>query len=715
MTTGFPGGSADGKSTMPANARAELEALLNRLAHLLRQGASQEAEALAARGRRDFPLASELVRLHGVALLQLGRRSDGLSALNRAAELAPDSIEVQCNLANVALEDGRPEAAIERLHAALSRTPGHPAVLQVLGVALMVAARHEEARETFTQALRAAPQHPGLRLNLAEVELELGDAAQALVHVREALKLAPRLDAAHALLGHALQAQGHRVEAASAWLEAARLAPREPRHAFQAARMLEASDRPAEAAEAYARALQLAPHSGAALSRLAVLRRGLADWREQASLTTRLREAIETGQPGIVPFALPLEPFDRALQRKAMETFTRTIEHHLAPLRQQLAFTVPRPAPDAPIRVGLLSDGFGDHPTGRAASGLVEALAALGGLELHLFATTADECSSIRKRLSAAAPLHAVDALPPPQVAERIHAQGIEVLFDLTGYGAHTNADILALRPAPVQVNWLAYPGTAGAPWIDYILADTVVLPPSHREGYSEKVLSLPRCFLPLEGCAMAPPPTRGECGLPATGTVFACFNATATIGPEVFARFMQILREVPGSMLWLRTGPDGVEQRLRAQAVRLEVSPDRLAFLPDLSHADYLARYALVDLCLDTLPCGARTTATDALSAGCPLLTCAGDTFAGRMAASLLHHAHLPELVADDPDAFVATAVRLGRDRPALAMIRAQLADLRTRSPLFDIAGFATDFRRAVQTIGTRHRIGRPPIDLAF
>ncbi|UGB38846.1 tetratricopeptide repeat protein [Frateuria soli] len=715
MTTGFPGGSADGKSAMPANARAALEALLDRLTHLLRQGASREAEELAARGRRDFPLSGELVRLHGIALLQLGRRNDGLSALHRAAELAPDSIEVQCNLANVALEDGRPEAAIERLHATLARKPGHPAVLQMLGVALRIAARHEEARETFAQALRAAPRHPGLRLNLAEVELEVGDAGQALAHVREALKLAPRLDAAHALLGHALQAQGHSADAASAWLEAERLAPREPRHAFQAARMLEISGRLAEAAEAYARALRLAPHSGAALSRLAGLRRRLADWREQASLTTRLREAIETGQPGIVPFVLPLEPFDRVLQRKAMETFTRTIEHHLAPLRQKLAFTPPRPAPDAPIRAGLLSDGIGDHPIGRTVAGLIDALAGLGGLELHLFATNAEDGSVVRQRLAAAAPLHAVEALPPPQVAERIHAQGIEVLFDLTGYGAHTNADILALRPAPVQVSWLAYPGTAGAPWIDYILADTVALPPSHREGYSEKVLSLPRCFLPLEGCAMAPPPTRGECGLPATGMVFACFNATATIGPETFARFMHILREVPGSVLWLRAGPAGVEQRLRARAAGLEVSPERLAFLPDLPHADYLARYALVDLCLDTLPCGARITAIDALSAGCPLLTCAGDTFAGRMAASLLHHAHLPELVADDPDTFAATAVRLGRDRAALDMIRTRLADLRPHSPLFDIAGFAADFRRVVQTIGTRHRIGRPPIDLDF
>jgi len=700
---------------MTVDARGELEATLHRLAHLLRQGASRDAEAVAARARQNFPLSGELVRLHGIALLQLGRRKEALGALHRAVELAPDNIEVHCNLANIALEDGRPEAAIERLSAALARNPGHPVVLQVLGVALMVAARYEEARGTFAQALLASPQHPGLRLNLAEAELQLGDTTQALAHVREALKLAPRLDAAHALLGQVLQAQGHRKDAVNAWLEAERLAPREPRYAFQAARLLEETGQLASAADAYARTVQLAPHSGAALSRLACIRRRLADWREQDALTARLREAVVTGQHGVVPFALPLEPFDRALQRRAMETFTAPIAHHLEPLRQQLGFVLPRPAPDAPIRVGLLSDGFGEHAIGRTVVALVEALAALGGIELQLFATTADDGGAVRQRLAAAAPLHAVDALAPPQAAERIHAQGIEVLFDLTGYGTHTNADVLALRPAPLQVNWLAFPGTAGAPWIDYILADTVVLPSSHHEDYSEKVLSLPRCFLPVDTRVVAPAPSRTECGLPAAGTVLACFNATATINPEAFERFMQILREVPDSVLWLRAGPDGAPGRLRDAAIALDVPPERLVFMPDLPHADYLARYALVDLCLDTLPCGARTTAADALWAGCPLLTCAGDTFAGRIATSLLYHAHLPELVADDPDAFVAMAIELARDRTALAAIRAHLANLRTRSPLFDTAGFAADFRRVVQTIGTRHRIGRPPIDLDF
>lgn len=701
---------------MNVTARAELETLLQRLVELLQQGEGRDAEALAARARPAFPLSGELARLHGVALLQLGRRREGLSALHRAAELAPGSIEVQCNLANVALEDGRPEAAIERLRATLARTPGHPVVLQALGVALMVAARYEQAREVFVEAIGAVPRHPGLRLNLAEAELELGETARALAHVREALELAPRLAAAHALLGHVLHAQGDAAQAADAWLDAARLAPGEPRHAFQAARMLEEAGRLGEAAEAYARTLRQAPDSGPALSRLAYARRQLADWRETEALSARLRDAVDAGRHGIVPFVLPVEGLDRARQRKALEAFTRRIDEQLAPVRQQLAFAWKRPAPDAPVRVGLVSDGFGDHAIGRAMVGLVEALAASGGLELELFATTADDGGPIRRRLAAAAPVHALDTLPPAQAAQCIHARGIEVLFDLTGYGARTNADIFALRPAPLQVNWLAYPGTAGAPWIDYLLADRVVLPPAHRADYSEKVLRLPRCFLPVDvSRAPAPAPTREECGLPAAGTVFACFAATAQLDPATFAQFMQILRDVPGSVLWLRAGPEGADDRLRGAADAAAVAAKRLLFLPPLPHAQYLARHARVDLYLDTLPCNAGTAAADALSTGCPVLTCAGDTFAGRVTASLLQHAHLPELVTDDSAAFVRSAVHWARDPSALGALRAHLAGLRTHAPVFDTAGFAGDFRRVVQSIGTRQRIGRPPIDLDF
>lgn len=701
---------------MNTTARSHLDAALQRLVQLLQQGDSAEAEAYAAEARREFPVASELVRLHGIALLQLGRRREALVALNRAGELAPDSVEVQCNLASLALEDDNPDAAIERLRATLRRAPGHPAVLYGLGNALMAAARYTQAREAFAMATHGAPEHPGLRLNLAAAELELGNPAQAHAHVQEALQLAPSLGAAHALLGHVLQAQGQAEQAASAYLQAEQLAPQHPHHAFQAGLMLDSSNQLDAAAQAYARAVRVAPDNGAALSQLIFTKRRLCDWHDLDALSEQLHRAVATERHDVTPFAFLAEQSDVAEQRRCASTFAAGIEKRMAPLRRQLELAPVTVAPDAPTRVGFVADGFGEHATGLLVVALFEALAEHADLDIHLFATAPSDQGPIRRRLEACVQVHDLSAMTHAQAATAIHAAAIEVLFDLTGYCGRTSADLFALRPAPVQVNWLAYPGTAGAPWMDYILADAVVLPAEHREGYSERVLRLPRCFQPNDPTrTLAEPPSREACGLPADGVVFASFNSSYKINPAAFARFMVILRQVPDSVLWLLSGPEGADDRLRKAAAALDIAPERLVFMPRLPHADYLARYAHVDLFLDTLPYNAHTTASDALWAGCPLLTCSGPTFAGRVAASLLQHLGLPELVTEDEEAFIAMATELGGDRAALGTLRTHLQQQREHSPLFDMRGFAADFRRIALAIGARHRIGRPPTDLDF
>ena len=363
-----------------------------------------------------------------------------------------------------------------------------------------------------------------------------------------------------------------------------------------------------------------------------------------------------------------------------------------------------------------VADGFGEHATGLLVVAMLEALADDEQADFHLFATTPDDGGPIRRRLAAATTLHDVSALNPARLAERIHASGVEILFDLNGYAGRSNAELFALRPAPVQVNWLAYPGSSGAPWMDYLLADAVVLPDTLRPHISEKLLRLPRCYQPSDTTRTVPaPPAREACGLPARGTVFACFNNAYKLNPATFARFMLILQQVPGSVLWLLSGPEGADGRLRAAAAALGVAPERLVFQVQLPHADYLARYRHADLFLDTLPYNAHTTASDALWAGCPVLTLRGDAFAGRVAASLLEHLGLPELVTTDEEGFVATAVQLGRNADALAALQRYLAAQRKASPLFDMAGYARDFHRAVQWIGARHRIGRPPADHDF
>ncbi|WP_243039392.1 tetratricopeptide repeat protein [Dyella sedimenti] len=690
------------------------EALTQQIVEQIERGAFAEAEQSARQARGHYPDDAELARLHGIALMQLRRHADALQALEHAATLAPRSIEVQCNLGTAQLNSGDADGAIERLRAALRMSPGNPAVLLTLGNALMAAARYHHARESYAMATHGAPEHPGLRLNLAAAELELGHLDQARLHTDEALQLHPRFDAAHALRGRILQSQGQPAQATEAWLLAERLSPRNPQYPFAAGQALEDTGRLGAAAEAYERALRLHPDDGPALGQLLFLRRRLCDWHDLDDLSARFQQAARDGEAMVSPFVMLAEDVDAALQLRCATTYAAAIEQQTAPLRKQLAFSHAKPAPDAPVRVGFVADGFNEHATGLLVVALFEALADDEDLDIHLFATTVDDGGPIRRRLAAATTLHDVSALNHAQVAQRIHDTGVEILFDLNGYSGRDNAELFALRPAPVQVNWLAYPGSSGAPWMDYLLADKQVLPDALRAHVSEKLMRLPRCYQPNDNTrTVGTPPSRAECGLPGQGTVFACFNNSYKLNPAAFARLMLVLQQVPDSVLWLLSGPEGADDRLRTAAGAAGVAPERLVFLPRLPHADYLARYVHADLFLDTLPYNAHTTASDALWAGCPILTCTGATFAGRVATSLLHQLGLPELVCEDEEAFLAMATQLGNDREALATLRQHLSRQRTRSTLFDMRGFAADFHRAVQAMSARYRIGRKPVDL--
>lgn len=690
------------------------QVLAQQIVEQIERGAFDAAEQAANDARGQYPDDAELARLHGVALLQLQRPADAVKVLEQAAQLAPQSVEVQCNLGSARLANGEADDAIEYLRAALRQSPGHPAILLTLGNALMAAARFQHARESYAMATHGAPAHPGLRLNLAAAELELGNVDQARTHTDEALQLHPRFDAAYALRGRILQAQGNGAEATKAWLQAERLSPGNPQYPLAAGQVLEDGGQFAAAAEAYERALSLNPNDGRALSQLLFLRRRLWDWHDLDALSSRLQAAVTDGTAVVSPFTMLAEDVDAAMHLKTAKAFAAVIEEQTAALRKQQAFSHAKPAPDNAIRVGFVADGFNDHATGLLVVAMFEALANDEDLDLHLFATTPDDGGSIRRRLAAVTTMHDVSALNHAQVAQRIHDTGVEVLVDLNGYSGRDNAELFALRPAPIQVNWLAYPGSMGAPWLDYLVADKITVPDELRGHVSEKLVRLPRCYQPNDNTReVAQPPSRAACGLPEQGTVFACFNNSYKINPAAFARMMLVLQQVPDSVLWLLAGVDGADDRLRAAASAAGIAPERLVFLPRLPHAEYLSHYLNADLFLDTLPYNAHTTASDALWAGCPVLTCTGHTFAGRVATSLLLQLGLPELVCEDEEAFIAMATQLGNDREALATLRQHLSQQRTQSSLFDMQGFATDFRRALQAMSARYRIGRMPADL--
>ncbi|WP_447592060.1 O-linked N-acetylglucosamine transferase, SPINDLY family protein [Stenotrophomonas rhizophila] len=531
---------------------------------------------------------------------------------------------------------------------------------------------------------------------LADAELEAGDVAAGEHAATRALQLRDHHPEALARLGRARWMQARHAEAAALLRQASDSAPQHPGIALWLGHALEDAGQPEAAADAYRHAHTLLPGEPYITAQLLNWQRRLCDWRNIERLSAQVRQAVAQGQAAVEPFAFLSEDGSAAEQLACARQRAAAIRASVTPLPATAVRGQGR------LRVGFLSNGFGAHPTGLLIVALLEQLAAAGRLDLHLFALTGNDGSAIRARLQAAATqVHEVGAQSHQQIATRIRDTAIDVLFDLRGWGGGGTPQVLAMRPAPVQVNWLAYPGTSGADWIDHVLADAFVLPAPLATGFSEQVRYLPRAFQPSDNTrVLAAPPSREACGLPAQGVVLCCFNNSYKLNPRSVQRLFAVLHGVPGSVLWLLSGPGNADARLRSAARQAQLDPARLVFMHKLPHPDYLARYQHADLFLDTHPYNAHTTASDALWAGCPVLTCPGATFASRVAGSLNHHLGLAHMNVADDRAFVATAIALGNDAPALQALRAELALRRGDSGLFDMAGFARDFSAVVEDL---------------
>ncbi|MBW6400653.1 O-linked N-acetylglucosamine transferase [Roseomonas sp. HJA6] len=357
--------------------------------------------------------------------------------------------------------------------------------------------------------------------------------------------------------------------------------------------------------------------------------------------------------------------------------------------------------PGRRLRIGYLSSDLRDHAIGSLMAEMF-GLHDRSAVEVFVYycGIPQEDATKLRIRTSVEH-WRDITALDDAAAEALMLGDGIDILVDVNGHTRSARTRLLARRPAPIIVNWLGYPGSMGSPYHHYIIADPHIIPEGSERFYSETVLRLP-CYQPNDRrrpTAGAVPPRRADHGLPEDGTVFCSFNGTQKITPFVFARWMAILRDVPGSVLWLLKSCDEVEDRLRAHAASAGIAPERLVFAPIVAAHEHLARYALADLFLDTLPYGAHTTASDALWTGVPVLTVPGRGFAGRVCASLVHAAGLPDLVCASAEEYVARGIALGRDRAALAAHRDRLVAGRDTALLFDtprlVRELETLFRR--------------------
>jgi len=683
---------------------------LDHIAALIGQGRPDLAAEQAAKVRALYPMAVEPARLHGVALLSAGRVDEAIDVLQVAQAIDPASIETLCNLGSALLARNDARAALTVLHSAQLIAAGHPAVLNGIGTARRAVGDAEGSRDAYRAATRAAPGFLGAWLNLAAAELVLAQPRECERIVRMILQQTAHAEA-WLLLAQALAAQGRLEEAAVACSEGERVAPNDARLAYQLGMIADEQNRPGAAAAAHERALALDPGLDAALAQLVFLKRQLCDWTDLDALSERLRHAVTNGAAGVTPFGFLAEAASADEQLHCARNFAEGIIRRVDPMRDKARLQFPRHEAAAPLRIGFASNGFGKHPTGLLTVAFFEALQRRG-VDFHLFATAAADGSTIQQRLRASArQWRELGGLPAPGMATRIAECALDVLVDLRGWGGGNISEALALRPAPLQINWLAYPGTSGAGWIDYVIADRHVLTADMRRHFSECVAWLPRCFQPSDpGRVIAEPPSRRACGLPESGVVYVCFNNSYKLDPRSVDRMLAILKAVPGSVLWLLSGPENSDANLRARIAQTGVDPERIVFMPKLPHAEYLSRYRHADLFLDTAHYNAHTTASDALWAGCPLLTTPGETFAARVAASLNHHLGMDALNAANDDAYVGIASHLGNDPGARAALRAQLGRCRQDSGLFDMDGLADDFLSLVQRMVDRQRAGLAP-----
>jgi protein O-GlcNAc transferase len=673
-------------------------------------GDFDEAETMFRRAVELKPDAAEAHYNLGFILQERGKLDAAIEVYRRALALRPDMPQACTNLGVALQHQGKLDDAVAAFRQAIAGNPNHADAYFNLGAVLRLQDHVDEAAAAYRRVVELDPSHAAARNNLALILSEAGELSAAEALQRQAVGLWPDYAEGHNNLGALLLDQGRPQEALDALRAALKLKPDYPEAYLNMGNALRELGSLAEAIDAYRRAIALRPTYAEALAQLVYHRARVCDWSD-AGAERALLSAVRQNAARIPPFMLIPTSATAADQLLCARKW---VEHFAVPEQQVHAHHAgPR---SGRLRIGYLSSDFRDHATAYLIAELIERHDR-DRFEIHGYSYGPDPGGAMRARLVAAFDRFTdIDALSHRDAAARIRADAIDILVDLKGHTYRARPKIPAFRPAPVQVNYLGFPGTMGAPFVDYIVADDFIVPRDRQTLYAEKLAYLPGCYQPNDTRReVAAAPSRAACGLPAQGFVFCAFNNSFKITPAFFAIWMRLLQQAPGSVLWFLESNALVRRNLTAAAVAAGVDPGRLVFAPMLPHGQHLARHRNADLFLDTLPCNAHTTASDALWAGLPVLTCAGETFAGRVAGSIVRAAGLAEMVASSPRDYEAIALALTRDPARLAAIRSRLCAGRENLPLFDTAKRTRDLEALYARMAEIWRSGQPaaPISL--
>jgi len=681
-----------------------------------RNGQLVQAESAYLQFIACQPAHAGAQHLLGLLYLQSGRAAQAVEQIARALKTEPNNPDYLNNYGAALRANGQTEQAINCYRKALQLNPRDIDLQNNMGNAYLELQRFEEAAGCYRRVLRALPDNPDVRGVLCNALQSYGFQChdkgmylQAEAAYEEAIGLNPADGASYYNLGNAQRELGKAEAALKSYRQAQKLLPDDADVSNNLGNVLRETGQLKEAVAAYQQALQLNPQLYHTRVHLVHQKQHFCDWTGLEQEVAMIRDWVKTvPQAQISPFAFLAMPGTTAdEQRICADNWVSNRFAQLFANAQSADFSAN--CKHRKLRVGYLSSDFRLHPLAFLISELIECHDRTQ-FEIYAYSNAADDKTPERKRLEKAFD-HFIDIrkLSIPQAAERIRQDQIDILVDLTGFTQASRTALVALKPAPVSINWLGFPGTMGAykgkPLFDYILTDDFVMPISEDVNFAETPLRLPVCYQPNDRKRpIGKPTTRAENGLPDDAFVFCSFNQTFKILPQVFDILMNILKERPASVLWLLECNAVAKENLQREAETRGVAADRLIFAPRVPIADHLARHQLADLFLDTLPYNAHTTASDALWMGLPLLTCTGQTFASRVAGSLLHALGMDDLITDNLDDYRQKALQLSSDADLLASIKQRLLQSRDSAPLFDTGRFAQDLEHCYQTVWQRY-----------
>ena len=609
--------------------------------------------------------------VEGIKLQNAGQIDQAQAVFELYLTHFPDDGIAIYSLAVVLLGKGGPERVLPLVERGVKANPGFAPLWFAHASALQRLGRREAALASYDQAIAVKPDYVEALINSGTLLREMLQHLPALERFNRALVVDPNHQ--NALSNCAI--------------------------------MLTEFKKPLEAIAMFDRLLAINPDFEYGIGSICYERMHICDWSHFDADVARVLAGIGSGKASAKSLGVMSITDSAAVHHQCAEIFA----NHRYPVRHAPLWTGERYKHDR-IRIAYVSPDLREHPVGHLMAGIFERHDKTR-FETIAISIGADDNSRLRQRMLDTFD-HFVDArmMDSRRVAELMREMEVDVAIDLAGFTSDSRSEIFSMRPAPAQVNYLGYPGTMGTKYMDYIVADRHVIPPEHKQFYNEQVVYLPDAYLPAaSGLKIADrTPTRAECGLPEEGVVFCSFNHDYKIAPHVFAVWMNLLREVPGSVLWLMSRNPLSQENLRREAAARGVHPDRLVFAQRVPRVeDHLARYRQADLFLDTHPYNAHTTCADALMSGLPVVTCMGGAFPSRVEGSLLHAAGIPELVTTSLADYEALALKLARDPQRLAALKAQLIASQPTNALCDADAFTRNLEAIYTAMWRKTQLG--------